>query len=146
MIQKFQSNKINLRERKQRKLNPNNLKRTQFSWLKLEVNVELSHINFMLQKTFKAQSEIKIRTVKVILNYYCSIIREKGESQNGYFKKTKHAKFSAKTNTFTPWYAHVCAYQVKNVCFCGKFGVFCFLEIPVLRFALLPCYRRIGTL
>ena len=136
-----------MRERKQRMLNPDNLKATQFSWLKLELNVELSHINFILQKSFKAQSEIKIRTVKVILNYYWSIIREKGESQNGCFKKTKHAKFSAKTNTFTPWYAHVCAYQgIKNVCFCGKFGVFCFLETPVLRFALLPYYRRIGTL
>ena len=102
-------------------LNPDNLKTTQFSWLKLELNVELSHINFILQKTFKAQSEIKIRTVKVILNYYWSIIREKGESQNGCFKKTKHSKFSAKTNTFTPWYAHVCAYQgVKKCLFLRK--------------------------
>ena len=40
-----------------------------------------------------------------------------------------------------------CAYQgVKNVCFCGKFGVLCFLETPVLRFALLPYYRRIVVL
>ena len=31
-----------------------------------------------------------------------------------------------------------CAYQgVRNVCFFGKFGVLCFLETTVLRFALL---------
>ena len=28
-----------------------------------------------------------------------------------------------------------------NSCF-GKFGVLCFLETPVLRFSLLPYYRR----
>ena len=32
---------------------------------------------------------------------------------------------------------------VRNVRFLGKFGVLCFLEIPVLRFALLPYYWRI---
>ena len=44
-----------------------------------------------------------------------SMIRQKGESQNGCFKKTKHAKFSEKkkflppdTHTLSyPWYAHV---------------------------------------
>ena len=36
-----------------------------------------------------------------------------------------------------------CAYQgVRNICFFGKFGVLSFLETPVLRFALLPYYRR----
>ena len=30
---------------------------------------------------------------------------------------------------------------VKNVRFCGKFGVLCFHETPVLRYALLPYYR-----
>ena len=35
-----------------------------------------------------------------------------------------------------------CAYQgVKNFLF-GKFVVLCFLETPILRFALLPYYRR----
>ena len=37
-----------------------------------------------------------------------------------------------------------CAYQgVRNVHFYGKFGVLCFYETPILRFALLPYYRRI---
>ena len=36
-----------------------------------------------------------------------SVIRQKGESQNECFKKTKHAKFSEKRTFLTPWYAHV---------------------------------------
>ena len=31
----------------------------------------------------------------------------------------------------------------KKCSFSGKFGVLCFLETPALRFALLPCYRRV---
>ena len=33
----------------------------------------------------------------------------------------------------------------KKCLFFGKFSVLCFLETPVLRFALLPYYRRIET-
>ena len=36
-----------------------------------------------------------------------SVIRQKGEFQNRYFKKTKHVKFSEKQTFLTPWYAHV---------------------------------------
>ena len=36
-----------------------------------------------------------------------SVIRKKGESQNGGNKKTKHAKFSEKQIFITPWYAQV---------------------------------------
>ena len=32
------------------------------------------------------------------------VLRENGESQNGCFKKTKHAKFSEKRTFLTPWY------------------------------------------
>ena len=39
-----------------------------------------------------------------------SVIKQKGESQNGYFKKTKHAKFSGKRTFLAPWYAHVGAF------------------------------------
>ena len=35
-----------------------------------------------------------------------------------------------------------CAYQGVRSLFFEKFGVFCFLETPVLRFALLPYYRQ----
>ena len=34
----------------------------------------------------------------------------------------------------------------KKCSFFRKFGVLCILETPVLRFALLPYYRRIGEL
>ena len=37
-----------------------------------------------------------------------------------------------------------CAYQgVRNNRFSENFGVLCFLETPILRFALLPYYRRV---
>ena len=48
--------------------------------------------------------------------------------------------------SFLPCYTHnmSCAYQGNKKCsFFGKFGVLCFLKTPVLRFALLPYYRRI---
>ena len=48
------------------------------------------------------------------------------------FKKTKHVKFSEKRTFLTP----------RNVRFFKKFGVLCLLETAVLRFALLPYYRR----
>ena len=73
-----------------------------------------------------------------------SVLRQKGESQNGCFKKTKHTKFSEKRTFLTPWYAHTrtCAYEGKKYSFFGKFGVLSFIETPVLRFALLPYYRQ----
>ena len=55
-----------------------------------------------------------------------SVIRQKGESQNGGYKKTKHVKFS----------------EERKFPFFGKFGVLCFLVTPVLRFAFLPYYQR----
>ena len=69
------------------------------------------------------------------------VIRQKGESQNGCLKKTKHAKVSEKRTFLTPWYAHVCVSGGKKCSFFEKFGVLCFLETPVFRFALLPYYR-----
>ena len=71
------------------------------------------------------------------------VIRQKGESQNGCFKKAKHAKISEKQTFLTPWYAHVCVSGGKTCFIFGNFGVLCFLETPVLRFAPLPYYRRI---
>ena len=43
---------------------------------------------------------------RVFMNNKATVIRQKGESQNGCFKKAKHAKFSEKRTFFTPWYAH----------------------------------------
>ena len=66
-----------------------------------------------------------------------SVIRKKGESQNGCFKKTKHAKFSEKRTFLTPWYAHV----HPKCLFFGKFGVFFFswnTRFEIRPLALLP--------
>ena len=71
------------------------------------------------------------------------VIRQKGESQNGYFKKTKHAKFSESEHFSPPdMLTYVRVSGGMKCSFLGKFGVLCFLETPVLRFALLPYYRR----
>ena len=63
-----------------------------------------------------------------------SVIRQKGESQNGCFKKTKHAKFAEK---------RMIRIGGKKCSFFGKFGVLSFLETPVSRIALLPYYRQL---
>ena len=78
----------------------------------------------------------------VLNKHVSSVIRRKGESQKGCFKKTKHVKFPGKTNISNPLVrTRTCAYLgIRNVRFFGKFDVFCFLETPVLRFALLPYY------
>ena len=57
------------------------------------------------------------------------------KSQNRCFKKTARQIFP-KTNTY------VCVSGGKKCSFFGKFGVHCFLETRVLRFALFPYYRR----
>ena len=60
------------------------------------------------------------------LRIFSSVIRQKGESQNGYFKKTKHAKFSEK------W----------TFLFSENLACLFFLATPVLGFALLTYYRH----
>ena len=61
-----------------------------------------------------------------------------GESQNGCFKKSKHSKFC----DLPPDAQRTCAYQgLRNFRFLENLAC-CFLETPVLRFALLPYYRR----
>ena len=48
---------------------------------------------------------------------------------------------AAKLSTEMDWYKASCAYQgVRNICFSEN--LLCFLETSVLRFALLPYYRR----
>ena len=68
------------------------------------------------------------------------VLRQKGKFQNGCYKKTKHAKFSAKRTFLIP---HVCLSGGEKCSFSGKFGVLCLLVTPVVSFALLPYYRRI---
>ena len=72
-----------------------------------------------------------------------SLIMQKCESQNRCFKKANHAKISEK-QTILILDTHTLVYISggKKCLFFGNFGVLCFLETPVLRFALLPYYRR----
>ena len=52
-----------------------------------------------------------------IFNHISPVMRQKGESQNGCFRKIKHAKFSEKQTFLTPWYAHSFAFLPMN---CGR--------------------------
>ena len=78
-----------------------------------------------------------------------SVIRQKSESQNGCYKKTKPAKFSEKRTFLTPQESehflppdmHVRIFGGKNCAFFRKFGLLCFLVTPVLRFTLLPYHQ-----
>ena len=74
-------------------------------------------------------------------------IRQKGKSQNECFKKAKHAKISEKQTFLTPpdTHTHMCVLGGKKCLFFGNFGVLCFLETPVLIFALLHYYQRFSN-
>ena len=63
------------------------------------------------------------------------------------FQENKARQIFWKTNISFPLIrTRTCAYQgARNVRFFGKFGVLWFLETPVLRFSLLPYYRRISN-
>ena len=63
-------------------------------------------------------------------------------SKTGVARKQIRPNFPKNEYLFTPWYAHVCVSGVKKCSLFGKFGMICFLQAPVLRFALLPHYRR----
>ena len=67
-------------------------------------------------KIMKMKMKMKNRSHRYRIN--SSVLWQKGESQNGGNKNTKHAKFSEKTTFFTPIRTGTCAYQeVKNVRF-----------------------------
>ena len=85
------------------------------------------HTDRELHRTFPSWVQLDTKSL--------SVIRQKGES----------FKFSEKTNISNPLIrTRTCTYQgVRNVRFFGKSDVFCFLETPVLRFTLLPYYRRV---
>ena len=72
-----------------------------------------------------------------------SVITQKDESQNRSNKKSKHAKFSEKTNV-SCLLIRTCAYLGgKNVLFfLFKFGILSFLVTSILGFAFLSYNRR----
>ena len=67
--------------------------------------------------------------------------KAKGRITKWVFQENKARQNFRKTN-FLFLFLRVCI-GVKKCSFFGKFGVLCFLETPVLRFALLPYYQRI---
>ena len=70
-----------------------------------------------------------------LFNWISSVIRQKGESQNGCFKETKHTKFSEK-QTFLTTRKHTTPNFPKNelflinVCFSENLVCFVFLKRP----------------
>ena len=68
--------------------------------------------------------------------------KAKRRISNLVFQESKAHQNFRKTNiSYPPIHTHhmyVCVSGGKKCLFFGNFGVFCFLETPVLRFALLP--------
>ena len=64
--------------------------------------------------------------------------KAKGRISKRVLQENKARQIFRKTNIFYP----LIRTGGKKCSFFGKFGVFCFLETPVLRFALLPYYQR----
>ena len=76
------------------------------------------------------------------MRYYIVGNKAKGRISKRVFHENKASQIFRKTNISYPLIrTHTCTYQgVRNVF--GKFGFICFLEAPVLRFALWPYYQR----
>ena len=65
---------------------------------------------------------ITYRGLKNLMKLGSSVIWQKGESQNGGNKNTKHAKFSEKWTFFTSWYAHqICLFAILPMSSVTKF-------------------------
>ena len=75
-----------------------------------------------------------------------SAVKQKGESQNGCYKKTKNARFPKDKHFFPPdAQTCVCLWRGKKCSFSENLVCIAFL-VQVFWHALLPCYRRIETL
>ena len=71
-------------------------------------------------------------------------VTNRANLKTGVLRKQNTPNFPKNKHFLPPdTYTHVCISGGKKCLFVGKFGVLCFHETPVLRFALLPCYRRI---
>ena len=76
-----------------------------------------------------------------------SICRQEGKSANlktGVTRKQGTPNFRKNEHFLSlDTHTHLCVSEGKKCSFFGEFGVLCFLVTPVLRFTLLPYYRRI---
>ena len=101
-----------------------------------------SILNWLSEKLVSSlvlsMQSISILDVEIVRN------KAKGRISKRVFQESKARQNFRKTNISYPQIrTRTCAYQeVGNVCFFGNFGMLCFLETPVLRFTLLPYYRR----
>ena len=78
-----------------------------------------------------------------VLRNNLSVIRQKGQSHNGYYKKKSTSNFPENKHILPPdTHTNVCISRGKKYSLFGKFGVLCFLVTSVLRFALLNYYRQ----
>ena len=68
--------------------------------------------------------------------------KAKGRISKRVFQESKARQIFRKTNIFYPPDTHTYVSGGKKCSFFGKFAVLCFLETPILRFAVLPYYRR----
>ena len=99
----------NTRSYKQKKRNKHPQK------TKLEDDTDKSNENFMTCATTKMKSSIVCAmylskwdsTLWQRNRYTLSVIRQKGKSQNGCFKKTEHLKFSENRIFLTRWHVHI---------------------------------------
>ena len=75
-----------------------------------------------------------------------SVRGKRADLKTGVSRKQSTPKLPKNKHFLPPdTHTHVCVSCVsgsKKCLFFGNFGVLCFLETPVLRFVLLPCYRR----
>ena len=60
------------------------------------------HGVFFIWENLKTKLKVLLTFRKLKPVYISSVIWQKGESQNGCFKETKHAKFSEKRTFLTP--------------------------------------------
>ena len=73
---------------------------------KLYVNTVISYI-ILFSKEVQIWRVIKGDKFKQFITWEKAlVVRQKGESQNGGGKKTKHSKFSEKRTFLSLWYAH----------------------------------------
>ena len=87
----------------------------------------------------------KILSQNTSLYHITTVIRQKGDSQKGCFNKKQSMPNFPKSKHFLPPDTHkICVSEGKKRSFSGKFGVFCFFETPILRFALLHYCLVVG--
>ena len=105
---------------------------------------------FHFTGTFESSYKILLDVLKILANFaiifhsiISSVIRQKGQSQNGCYKKKSMPNFLKNEYYLLPdKHTYVCLSGGKKCLFFGKFPVSCFLVMPVLRLALLPYYRQ----